>query len=63
MVLPPARVRAGHLTFPRWLGRRLVDDDATLSVVAIGSTVLFGAPCDLAASLGAQLKEAARRSE
>jgi len=59
MVLPPALVRAGWVRFPRWLGRRLVDDDATLSVVVAGSTVFLGAPCDLAALLGARLKEAA----
>ena len=61
MALPPALVRVGCVRFPRWLGRRLVDDDATLSVVVAGATVFLGAPCDLAASLGARLKEAAGR--
>ncbi len=61
MPLPPARVRIGrHLTLPRWIGRRLVDDDATLSLVRIGDSVWFGVPCDLSAVLGQQLKEAAR---
>ena len=59
--LPPAQVRAGSLMFPRWLGRRLVDDDATLSVVTVGSVAFLGVPCDLAASLGGRLKDAARR--
>ena len=61
MALPPAQLRIGHLRVPRWLSGRLVDDDATLSVVTAGTTVLFGAPCDLAAGLGSRLKEAARR--
>ena len=60
MALPPAQVRAGRVVFPRWLGRRLVDDDATLSVVTVGSMAFLGVPCDLAASLGARLKAAAR---
>lgn len=59
--LPSATVRLGsRLTLPRWMGTRLVDDDATLSTVAIGTTVFIGVPCDLSASLGAQLKEASR---
>ncbi|MBI4343369.1 MAG: neutral/alkaline non-lysosomal ceramidase N-terminal domain-containing protein [Candidatus Omnitrophica bacterium] len=59
--LPPARVRLGRrVALPRWLSRRLVDDDATLSVVSIGPAVFFGAPCDLGAELGQRLKAAAR---
>ena len=57
--LPPARIRLGRFTFPRWLGARLVDDDATLSIVTIGGAVFFGVPCDLSAELGAILKRAA----
>jgi hypothetical protein len=60
VTLPPARVRVGGITLPRWLGRSLVDDDATLSVVRAGTTVFFGAPCDLAGPLAARLNEAAR---
>ena len=63
MPLPPARVRLGRLSLPRWLGSQFVDDDATLSVVEAGSTVFFGVPCDLAASLGLRLKRAARAQE
>jgi len=58
--LPTARVRLGRLTLPRWLGRRLVDDDATLSAVAVGQAVFLGVPCDLSAALGETLKRAAR---
>ena len=60
MRLPPGQLRLGRLTVPRWLSGRLVDDDATLSVVTAGSTVIFGAPCDVASGLGVRLKEAAR---
>ncbi len=60
MALPPARVRLGWLAFPRWLGSQFVDDDATLSMVEVGSTVFLGVPCDLAASLGQRLKGAAQ---
>ncbi len=61
MPLPPARVRlTSWLRLPRWLARALVDDDATLSRLTIGSVVLLGAPCDLSAALGQRLKEVAR---
>ena len=60
MPLPPARIRLGRFTLPRWMGRRLVDDDATLTVLSVGRTAFFGVPCDLAAGLGAQLKASAR---
>jgi len=61
IALPPARVRLSPtLTLPRWIGQRLADDDATLSVLTIGNAVLFGVPCDLTAELGQQLKAAAR---
>ena len=58
--LPPAHVRVNRLTLPRWLGARLVDDDASLSLVAVDETIFLGVPCDLTASLGSDLKEAAR---
>lgn len=59
--LPPAAVRLGRwLTLPRWWGAQLVDDDATLSLIVFGDVALHGVPCDLAASLGQQLKAAAR---
>ncbi len=59
--LPPARARLSRaFTLPNWLGRRLVDDDATLSLVAIGRTALIGVPCDLSSELGFELKQAAR---
>ncbi|MBI3321886.1 MAG: neutral/alkaline non-lysosomal ceramidase N-terminal domain-containing protein [Candidatus Omnitrophica bacterium] len=60
LVLPPAQVRVKRFVFPRWLGQWLVDDDATLTVVAVGRSVFLGVPCDLAASLGETLKQAAR---
>ena len=59
MTLPPAQIRLGHHTLPRWIGQRLVDDDATLYIVTIGQTIFFGVPCDVSAELGADLKRAA----
>jgi hypothetical protein len=58
--LPPARVRLNHLMIPRWLGGRLVDDDAHLAVIAVDETIFVGVPCDLTASLGRLVKDAAR---
>ena len=58
--LPPARVRMGRWTLPRWLGAKFVDDDATLSLIAVGDVLFLGVPCDLAASLGQSLKQTAR---
>jgi hypothetical protein len=58
--LPPARVRMNRLVLPRWLSERFVDDEAQLSLLAIGETMFIGVPCDLTASLGGQLKAAAR---
>ncbi|MBI2104007.1 MAG: neutral/alkaline non-lysosomal ceramidase N-terminal domain-containing protein [Candidatus Omnitrophica bacterium] len=58
--LPPAEVRLGRLTLPRGIGQRLVDDDATLSVVTAGEVAFLGAPCDLSAELGMRLKRAAQ---
>jgi len=60
MTLPPATLRLGHLRVPRWLSRLFVDDDASLSVIAMDDAVWIGVPCDLTASLGQQLKRAAR---
>jgi len=61
LLLPPAQVHLGsRLTFPHWLGKLFVDDDATLSLVAVGKTVFLGVPCDLTAGLGQELKAAAR---
>ena len=60
MRLPPAQIRLGRLRLPRWLGQPLVDDDATLSVLTVGPAAFIGVPCDLTASLGAVLKQAAR---
>lgn len=59
VTLPPARVRMGRATLPHWLSRVLADDDATLSLVAVGDAVFLGMPCDLFASLGAALKHEA----
>lgn len=60
LVLPPARVRLGSwVTLPRWMGRALVDDDATLSLLVVGRVAFIGVPCDLSASLGRQLQMAA----
>ena len=60
MPLPPARLRLGRVLLPSWLGRPLVDDDATLSLLQVGRIIFFGVPCDLTAGLGAELKDAAR---
>ena len=59
LALPPAQVRLNRLVLPHWLGRRFVDDDATLSVAVVGRVVFIGAPCDLAVSFGTSLKAAA----
>ena len=60
--LPHARVRVSQgMSLPRWLSRQLAEEDATLSVVAIGPVVAFGVPCDLAVALGGHLKAAARQ--
>lgn len=62
LTLPPARVRLGPVTLPAWLGRSLVDDDASLSVVKLDRIMLFGLPCDVSAELGLDLKQRARRA-
>ncbi len=58
--LPAAHLRVGSGQLPAWLSRLFVDDDATLEVAAIGTTLFMGAPCDLSAELGLELKRAAR---
>jgi len=59
--LPSARVRLGRrVRLPRWLGQQFVDDDAALSVLRLGSTAIFGVPCDMESELGARLKSAAQ---
>lgn len=61
VALAPAKVRLGrHVTLPRWAGRRLVDGEATLSVLLLGHQAFVGVPCDLEADLGQELKAAAR---
>ncbi len=62
VALPPARVRLGPVTLPAWLGRSLVDDDASVSVVKLDRIMLFGLPCDVSAELGLDLKQHARRA-
>ncbi len=58
--LPPAKVRFNvRFGLPHWISRRLVDDDATLSLVTVGTIAFLGVPCDLASDLGADLKQAA----
>jgi hypothetical protein len=60
--LPRARVRVGGVTLPSWLGAALVDDDATLTVAAVGELALAGLPCDAADELGRRVEaEAAAR--
>lgn len=62
MKLPRAKVRLSrHISLPGWASRHLADDDATLSVVLIGNTAWLGAPCDLASTLGRQLKQEAEK--
>jgi hypothetical protein len=58
--LPSARVRVGPVVLPQWLGARLADDDAHVALLAVHDTLFLGVPCDLAASLGGRLKDAAR---
>lgn len=58
--LPPARVRLGSWALPTWLSRGMVDDDATVSLVSVGSALFIGVPCDLSAELGMELKRYAR---
>ncbi|MBI3323906.1 MAG: neutral/alkaline non-lysosomal ceramidase N-terminal domain-containing protein [Candidatus Omnitrophica bacterium] len=60
MPLDQARVRLGRLALPGWFSRALVDDDATLTLVAAGPVLFIGAPCDLSAELGLALKAKAR---
>ena len=60
MPLPPAKVRLGPVTLPRFIGRSLVDDDATLTVAAVGPVLFMGVPCDLSAELGLELKRYAK---
>ncbi len=55
-------VRLGGFRLFGWLSRALVDDDATLTAISIGRLILAGVPCDLAASLGDRIKQAARAS-
>ena len=59
--LPPARIRLGsRVTLPGWFGRQFADDDATLSVLAVGPAVFVGVPCDVTAAFGRQLTATAR---
>lgn len=60
VALPKAQVRLGRWTLPGWLSRGLVDDDATLSLVSVGSALFIGVPCDLGVELGVALKRHAR---
>ncbi len=53
------RVRINKTALPGWLSRRLVDDDGTLTAIAIGDIVLAGVPCDWSAELGARVHQAA----
>ncbi len=60
LALPDPQVRLGRrLRLPAWWGRRLVDDDATLTVVVAGDLALFGVPCDMTMSLAGRLRAAA----
>lgn len=59
MPLPSAALRIGRLTLPRWLGARFVDDDASLSLLAVGDALWLGVPCDITTLLGRRLDEAA----
>ncbi|MBI3997280.1 MAG: neutral/alkaline non-lysosomal ceramidase N-terminal domain-containing protein [Candidatus Omnitrophica bacterium] len=64
VALAPPKVRLGpRMALPRWIGRRFVDDDATLSVLLLGNQAIVGVPCDLEADLGQELKTAARARE
>lgn len=61
--LNPARVRLGNIQLPQWISARLVDDDATLSVAAIGPLIVAGVPCDMTAELGRRFKESVREKK
>ena len=52
-------VRIKKTNLPGWLSRRLVDNDGTLTAIAIGDIVLAGVPCDWSAELGARVHQAA----
>ncbi len=56
MRLPPPHLHLPRFSLPSWLSRPFVDDDATLTLVAIGSVVFIGVPCDLSAELGFAIK-------
>ncbi len=58
--LPPAHLRLGSVLLPSWFSQPFVDDDATLTVIAIGPVLLMGVPCDFSAELGLTLKSYAR---
>jgi hypothetical protein len=60
MRLPPARLRLGAWRLPSWISRAFVDDDATLTLIALGRVLVLGIPCDLSAELGLELKAHAR---
>ena len=57
--LPPANITYKGKSFPGWLARTLVDDDATLSLATIGRVAFIGAPCDLTSELGERLRKRA----
>jgi hypothetical protein len=60
--LPRAQVRLNkRWGLPGWLSRRLVDNDATLTMWQLGPVVAFGTPCDLESTLAVQLREAAQQ--
>ncbi len=56
-----SRVRIGKHKLPKWLSRRLVDDDATLTLLAIEDILFIGVPCDMTFQLGEQLKQHAQQ--
>jgi len=60
--LPPARLRLDGARLPSWLSRFFVDDDASVSALAVGTGVFMGLPCDVSAELGLELKRRARAS-
>jgi len=59
--LPPARLRIGGFQLPSWISQSFVDDDAMVTVIAIGPVMILGFPCDMSTELGLELKSHATR--
>lgn len=54
------RVRVGDWSLPGWISRRLIDDEAALSLLALEDILLIGVPCDMTQALAEKLRVSAR---